>query len=95
MAFNCDSCGVKDSEVKSGAGIEPKGRKITLRMTDAAMDLNRDVLKVRQSIVKRAFVLVSLALWSTRLCWKIGRFVSTSDGPDLVTKDRHCSKSSH
>ena len=47
------------------------------------------------SFVKRAFVLVSLAVWSTRPCWKIGRCVSTSDGPDFVTKDRHCSKSSH
>ncbi|XP_038065261.1 zinc finger protein ZPR1-like [Patiria miniata] len=45
MASNCDSCGYKDSEVKSGAGIEPKGRRITLKMTDSAMDLNRDVLK--------------------------------------------------
>ena len=26
---------------------------------------------------------------------KFGRRVSTSDGPDFVTKDRHCSKSSH
>ena len=46
MAFNCESCGMKNSEVKSGAGIEPKGKKITLKMTDAVMDLNRDVLKV-------------------------------------------------
>ncbi|XP_022100051.1 zinc finger protein ZPR1-like [Acanthaster planci] len=45
MALNCDSCGYKDTEVKSGAGIEAKGRRITLRMTDAAVDLNRDVLK--------------------------------------------------
>ena len=47
------------------------------------------------SIVKRAFVLVSLAVWSTRPCWIIGRCVSTSEGPHFVTKDRHCSKSSH
>ena len=47
------------------------------------------------SIVKRAFVLVTLALWSTRPCWIIGCSVSTSDGPDSITKDRHCSKSSH
>ena len=45
--------------------------------------------------VKRAFVLVSLAVWSTRPCWIIGHCVSTSDGPDFVKKDRHCSKSSH
>ena len=49
------------------------------------------------SIVKRAFVLVSLAVWSTRPCWIIGRCVSTSDGPDgpdFVTKAGQCSKSS-
>ena len=47
------------------------------------------------SIVKRAFVFVSLAVWSTRPCWIIGCCVSTLDGPDFFTKDRHCSKSSH
>ena len=47
------------------------------------------------SIVRRAFVMVSLAVWSTRPCWIIGCCVSTSDGPDFITKDRHCSKSSH
>lgn len=45
MATVCDKCGHKDNEVKGGAGIEPKGRKITLKITDTS-DMTRDVLKV-------------------------------------------------
>ncbi len=45
MATVCDFCGHKTNEVKSGAGIEPTGKKITLRITDPS-DLSRDVLKV-------------------------------------------------
>merc|ERR1719309_1902106 len=44
MATNCDACGQKTNEVKSGGGIEPKGKKISLNVTDVS-DLNRDVLK--------------------------------------------------
>ena len=45
MCTVCDHCGMKDNEVKGGAGIEEKGRKITLHLTDPS-DLNRDILKV-------------------------------------------------
>lgn len=44
MATNCDACGLRTNEVKSGAGINDKGVKITLRITDA-IDMSRDVLK--------------------------------------------------
>lgn len=44
MATVCDYCGHKTNEVKSGGGIEPKGKKITLRVTESA-DMSRDVLK--------------------------------------------------
>lgn len=44
MATNCDACGHRTNEVKSGSGISDKGVKITLRVTDA-IDLSRDVLK--------------------------------------------------
>jgi zinc finger protein len=44
MATVCDVCGKRDNEVKSGTGIEPKGTRITLHLTDPS-DLNRDVLK--------------------------------------------------
>lgn len=45
MATVCDACGHKDNEVKGGSGIEPKGTKITLKITDLS-DMSRDVLKV-------------------------------------------------
>ena len=45
MANVCDHCGCKDSEVKSAGGINEKGQRIELTMTDAMMDLSRDILK--------------------------------------------------
>lgn len=44
MCSSCESCGIKSAEVKSGAGIEEKGVKYTLKLTDQS-DLNRDLLK--------------------------------------------------
>ncbi|XP_061164309.1 zinc finger protein ZPR1-like [Saccostrea echinata] len=44
MATTCDACGHKDNEVKGGSGIEPKGTRITLKITDPS-DMSRDVLK--------------------------------------------------
>lgn len=45
MSTNCDACGYKDNEVKSGAAVSDKGRKITLKVVDEE-DLSRDILKV-------------------------------------------------
>lgn len=44
MATNCDSCGHRTNEVKSGGATEELGTKITLRITDVS-DMTRDVLK--------------------------------------------------
>ncbi|XP_021375953.1 zinc finger protein ZPR1-like [Mizuhopecten yessoensis] len=44
MATNCDACGSRTNEVKSASGIEPKGCRITLKLTDP-IDMSRDVLK--------------------------------------------------
>lgn len=44
MATVCDLCDIKTNEVKSGGGIEPKGKRITMTVTEKS-DLNRDVLK--------------------------------------------------
>lgn len=44
MATNCDSCGHRTNEVKSGGATEDLGTKITLHVTDAS-DMTRDVLK--------------------------------------------------
>ncbi|KAH1175305.1 zinc finger protein ZPR1 [Mauremys mutica] len=44
MATNCEACGHRTNEVKSGGAIEPLGTRITLRVTDPS-DMTRDVLK--------------------------------------------------
>lgn len=44
MATNCDACGHRTNEVKSGGAIEPLGTKITLHITDPS-DITRDILK--------------------------------------------------
>ncbi|XP_044138200.1 zinc finger protein ZPR1 [Bufo gargarizans] len=44
MATNCDACGHRTNEVKSGGAIEALGTKITLHITDPS-DLTRDILK--------------------------------------------------
>uniref|UniRef100_A0A4W4G0V9 Zinc finger protein ZPR1 n=1 Tax=Electrophorus electricus TaxID=8005 RepID=A0A4W4G0V9_ELEEL len=44
MATNCDSCGHRTNEVKSGGATEELGTRITLHLTDPA-DMSRDLLK--------------------------------------------------
>ncbi|KAM6970194.1 zinc finger protein ZPR1 [Aplochiton taeniatus] len=44
MATNCDECGHRTNEVKSGGATEEKGTKITLHLTDPS-DMTRDLLK--------------------------------------------------
>ena len=44
MSTNCDKCGYRDNEVKSGAAISSKGKRITLKVEDKE-DLSRDILK--------------------------------------------------
>ena len=43
MATNCEMCGHKSNEIKSGTGIAPGGIRYKLVMNDPA-DLNRDIL---------------------------------------------------
>jgi C4-type Zn-finger protein len=52
MATNCDACGHRSNEVKSGCGIEQKGKRIEVKVRSRE-DFSRDVLKVR------AFILMS------------------------------------
>ncbi|KAF8527281.1 zf-ZPR1-domain-containing protein [Gautieria morchelliformis] len=44
MSTNCEHCGYKDNEVKSGSAISDKGQKIILKVEDRD-DLSRDILK--------------------------------------------------
>ena len=50
MATNCESCGHRDNEVKSGGGMEEKGRKIPL-LSENREDMSRDVLKVSVAFI--------------------------------------------
>ena len=50
MSTNCEACGYRDNEVKSGSSISEKGKKIVLKVEDRE-DLSRDILKVH----RRAF----------------------------------------
>lgn len=45
MSTNCDACGARTNEVKSGSGIEDQGVRITVKVEDRE-DMSRDVLKV-------------------------------------------------
>lgn len=44
MAFTCDVCGARSSDVKTGGGISDKGKKITLKV-NGVTDMNRDLFK--------------------------------------------------
>ncbi|KIM41444.1 hypothetical protein M413DRAFT_445444 [Hebeloma cylindrosporum] len=44
MSTNCEYCGYRDNEVKSGSAISPQGKKIILKCEDRE-DLSRDILK--------------------------------------------------
>ncbi|XP_007934696.1 zinc finger protein ZPR1 [Orycteropus afer afer] len=44
MATNCENCGHRTNEVKSGGAVEPFGTRITLHITDSS-DMTRDLLK--------------------------------------------------
>lgn len=44
MSTLCEHCGYKSNEVKTGGEIPPKGKKVTLKVTDPE-DLARDILK--------------------------------------------------
>ena len=59
MATTCDACGLRENEVKGGAGIEEKGKKLSLRITDST-DLSRDVLKVNLLHSLKKWIIFSL-----------------------------------
>mmetsp|Transcript_129715 Transcript_129715/g.193083 ORF Transcript_129715/g.193083 Transcript_129715/m.193083 type:complete len:93 (+) Transcript_129715:311-589(+) len=44
MAFTCDTCGYRNTEVKTGGEVGAKGRKIILKVTEDK-DLMRDCFK--------------------------------------------------
>jgi len=44
MAYNCERCGHKSTEIKQGGGISAKASKITFNIQNP-VDINRDVFK--------------------------------------------------
>lgn len=50
MAFSCEYCGYRNTEVKQGGGISEKATRIVFKIENAA-DMNRDVFKSDTSIV--------------------------------------------
>lgn len=44
MAFSCDTCGYRNTEIKNGGGISEKATRIVFKV-EKAEDLNRDVFK--------------------------------------------------
>jgi C4-type Zn-finger protein len=50
MSTNCDICGYRDNEVKSGSAISKQGKRITLKVEDRE-DLSRDILKVAVPLI--------------------------------------------
>ena len=51
MAFSCDFCGFRTSEVKPGGSISDYGTKITLNVKTIE-DLSRDILKSESSSIE-------------------------------------------
>jgi len=58
MATDCDHCGERSTEVKSGGGIEKKGRRISLKVTSVD-DLCRDVLKASGNFFQLCILFLS------------------------------------
>lgn len=44
MAFSCDTCGYRNTEIKNGGGISEKATKIVVKVM-REKDLNRDIFK--------------------------------------------------
>lgn len=59
MSTNCDRCGYRDNEVKSGGAISEQGKRITLKVEDRE-DLSRDILKVYSFSSSLSLILTSL-----------------------------------
>ncbi|CAI9270987.1 unnamed protein product [Lactuca saligna] len=77
MASTCDGCGYRNSELKPGGAIPPKGKKISVTVKNI-VDLSRDVIKSDTASVE--IPEIDLELTSGTL----GGIVTTIEG--LITK---------
>lgn len=60
MSTNCDRCGYRDNEVKSGSATSEQGKRITLKVKDRE-DLSRDILKSETAGLKIPEIELDLA----------------------------------
>ncbi|KAM7006141.1 zinc finger protein ZPR1 [Tautogolabrus adspersus] len=85
MATNCDSCGHRTNEVKSGGATEALGTKITLNITDPS-DMSRDVLKSETCAILIPELELELGMGA------LGGKFTTLEGLLKDIKDVTCSK---
>ena len=45
MAFNCEECGFRDTEIKGGGAIPKQARREILLVQDPSVDMSRDIIK--------------------------------------------------
>lgn len=81
MAFKCDFCGYKSTEVKSGGAVSPQGLRLTLRV-EKEDDLRRDVLKSDTASLHIPEIELELAPGT------LGGFFSTVEGTLMQIKDQ-------
>jgi len=65
MSTNCEYCGYRDNEVKSGSAISLQGKKIILKCEDRE-DLSRDILKVCICLIFRFSIFFYRILFRVR-----------------------------
>ena len=51
MAFSCEHCGYRNTDIKHGGGISEHATKITFKV-ESAKDLNRDIFKSDSSSIE-------------------------------------------
>lgn len=83
MSTVCEHCGFKSNEVKTGGEIPPKGRKVTLKVTDPD-DLARDILKSETCGMKIAELNLDLTPGTLG-----GRFTTIEGLLDQVYEELH------
>jgi hypothetical protein len=86
MSTNCDHCGYRDNEVKSGAAISEKGKRITLRVEDSE-DLSRDILKVCFHAAGSCDCLLTVSLLRAKIAVSQSRRSTSSFRPELWEAD--------
>lgn len=101
MSTNCEHCGYKSNEVKTGGAIPEKGRRITLYCDDPS-DLSRDILKgescslvvpelsldIQEGTLGGRFTTLEGLLRQVYEELESRVFSQTSDSMDQATKDR-------